>query len=123
MSNAAIQLLVPDPPVCTSVSSTSNSTTTGASASINDVISSASGLLLDVTAEALAHCRQHLVGKVVESPRGEARVQRRREYRNRNAFVNRGDRRPSPFAGVQDPPSVLSQIGRIEKCGDRKSVV
>jgi hypothetical protein len=61
LSNAAFQLHAPDPPVWTSVSSTSKSTTTGLAVGPN------SALFLVVTAEALAHGRENLVGEIVES--------------------------------------------------------
>ena len=43
-----------------------------------------------------------LSAKSSSSPRGEARVQRRREHRGRNADVDRGGGRPAALAGVGD---------------------
>ena len=69
----------------------------------------ASGCLLVVPAELLAHRREHLVAEVVEAARGEALVERRGQDRRRHALVDRRDRGPAALAGVRDP---AGEVGR-----------
>src|SRR5262245_18468532 len=63
--------------------------------------------LLVVAAELLAHRREELIGVQVEPARGEAGVERRRQYRRRDADVDSGGRGPATLPGVGDAPGEL----------------
>ena len=72
----------------------------------------ASGGLLVVAAELLAHRRQQLVREVGGALGDEAVEQCGRDHRRGHAFVDRGGNRPSTFARVADPPAEGVEPGR-----------
>src|SRR5262245_48875076 len=69
--------------------------------------------LLVVAAELLPHRGEHLVGEVVEVAGREARVERRRQHRRRDALLDRRDRRPASLARVGDVPAELLERRRL----------
>src|SRR6516162_3925689 len=63
-----------------------------------------SARLLDVSAEFVAHRRQHPVGEVRLAARAEALIECGRQDMRGDRFVDRRLDRPAPLARVRNPP-------------------
>ena len=71
--------------------------------------------LLDVTAEPVAHRREHPVGEVGLAARVEALVEGRGQHVRRHGLVDRGRERPAALAGIRDPALVGAELRILEE--------
>src|SRR5712691_11758508 len=77
--------------------------------------SSSSGRPLDMSAELVAHRRQHLFGKGVLLAGAETGVEGSRENIGWNRFFQRGYNRPAAFAGVLHGAGVVRERWRFRE--------